>query len=649
MGRIPYFDFCATIILMILLFTMIFRRMTSGRLNKAFIALLIVILCTTVFDAVSTSHLSAITDPQRKESVRMAASTLYFVFRILEGPVYIYFVGMLTGTWSRFRRNNVFFGVLVAPYILSLILLVINLPTKIFFSYTSEGKYHREVPIYIFYLIGLFYLLTALFMLLKARNLLESDKLMAMFSIFPLIGAAMVVQFFQPDYLLEMFALSISAMLITAIVMRPEETLDIVTGAKSYKAFTTDVQKCFHAGIPFSVILVKIKNSTALLALLGNENHQKMLRDVVGILRPMNASRLKKINHEIYYLYNGLYAVMADGQLREEYSAQEADRIFRTLNGSFHSQHLDLDLDISVCRLMCPDDIDNLAELNTFANSFDENLSDTEVSVLSKIAPEKQFQVKNSINDIISQGIINHNFEMYYQPIFSVKDQAFTTAEALIRLKDENNGMVSPGLFIPSAEKSGAIHQIGDFVVQDVCRFISENNLEKLGLSYIEINLSAIQCMRNSVVQKVQDTLDEYHVAPEKVNFEITETASDFVHDTIRKNILELHSHGLQFALDDYGTGYSNLQRVVDFPFKIIKLDKRFVDEWKNPKMRNVIQNTIHMIKDIGDEIVVEGVETKECAEWFASQGCEYIQGFYYAKPMPEKEFLEFLVKHNTK
>ena len=235
---------------------------------------------------------------------------------------------------------------------------------------------------------------------------------------------------------------------------------------------------------------------------------------------------------------------------------------------------------------------------------------------------------------------------MYYQPIYSVKENGFTTAEALIRLIDDKEGMVSPGIFIPAAEKNGTIHKIGDFVIQDVCRFIEENDLAKLGLHSIEVNLSTVQCMRNNVVDRIGNCLADHHVDPSNINLEVTETASNFVHDTIRTTIFSLHSLGLNFALDDYGTGYSNLQRVVDMPFNAIKLDKRFVDEWEHPRMRSVIQNTIRMIKDLGEEIVVEGVETKEAAEWFAEQGCDYIQGFYYARPMPEEEFLHFLINH---
>ncbi len=645
MGRIPYFDFAAFIILTILLFSLFFRKMHRGRINTTFIALLLVLMISTVADALSTSELIHITDPALRNQYRMWISTVYFIFRILIGPVYIIFIGHLSGTWHKMmQRHPANLVALLLPYLICGGLLVYNLFSKAIFHYETDGTYVRGSLISIFYIIGIYYMLLSVFYLFIIRKYMDREKLITLFTILPLTGIAMIVQYLHPDILLEMFAYTIVTMLVNTIILRPEETFDPVTGAKSFRSFSDDIRKYFRSEVPVDLIFIRIKNSTALLAILGNEKHQLLQREIAEELRKSVPTK-RNFFHDVYYLYNGLYAVLADGKTRGEFIEKESLRIYDFLKKPFHSSHLDLDLDASVCTLKCPDDIDNWEDLVSFAHSFHYNTPDDQVVVLSKIVPEKQFQMKNNINEIISQGIIHHSFVMYYQPIYSTREQRFTCAEALIRLFDEKNGMVSPGLFIPSAEKSGAIHTIGDFVVQDVCRFISDHNMKDLGLRYIEINLSAVQCMRNSIVTKVNSLLKDYHIPPAYVNFEITETASDFVHDTVKANVMAMHTYGLEFALDDYGTGYSNLQRMLDFPFKLIKLDKRFVDEWEDSTMRTVIRNTIHMLKDIGKEIVVEGVETEEEAKWFTEQNCDYIQGFYYAKPMPEKEFLEFLSK----
>ncbi len=643
MGRIAHFDIAAFIILSILLFSMLFRRMNRGRINTTYIALLISLLIATATDALSAAPLLSITNLDLRNRYRMGISTVYFVFRILAGPIYIIFIGHLSGTWHRLKKHKPFLISFTLPYLFCLGLLIYNVRAKSVFHYSTDGAYERGSLIVVFYIIGLYYMILSVLYLIKIRNTLDKEKLFTLSMIFPLTGAAMLFQYFQPDILMEMFSYSIVAMLINAIILRPEHTIDPLTGANSYRSFTTDIQKYFRSDVPADLIFVRIKNSTALLSILGNEGHQKMQREIAELLRHTDTKKDRNLYHNVYYLYNGLYAVLIDGKKKDEFTRLEARRIYDIMKQPLHSSHLDLDMDASVCTLNIPKDITNWDDLVAFANSFHYNVPDDQVVVLSEIAPEKQFRMKNNIDEIISNGIINHSFVMYYQPIYSIKEKRFTSAEALIRLFDENNGMVSPGIFIPYAEKSGSIHQIGEFVVQDVCRFIATNDMDKLGLRYVEINLSAVQCMRNNIVTKVNSLLTDYKIEPRYVNFEITETASDFVHDTVKTNVLAMHSFGLEFALDDYGTGYSNLQRMMDFPFKLIKLDKSFVDEWEDPTMRLVIRDTIQMLKDIGKEIVVEGVETKEEAEWFIEQNCDYIQGFYYAKPMPEQEFLNFM------
>ena len=647
MGRIVYFDFAAFIILSILLFSLFFRKMTRGRIFNTYIALLLVLLISTFADALSTSKLVAVGDIALRNKYRIAISTVYFIFRVMAGPIYIIFVGHLTGTWYKLKKNMAAMVGFVLPYLLLIILLIYNWISHSVFSFEPDGTYIRGPLMSIIYAIGIFYMVYAMLYLILARKYMDREKLFTMLTIFPFTGIAMLVQFLVPKYLLEMFAYSITAMLINIIILRPEETYDAVSGSKSYRAFHEDIQKYYRSYTPCDLIFVRVKNSTALLSILGNAKHQLLQREIASMLRDTGVKVPRNHYHDVYSLYNGLFVVMIDGKKRSELVMQESRRIFDTMKQPFHFSHLDLDLDISVCTVKCPTDIDNYEELNDFANSFHYNIPDDRVIHLSDIAPEKQYQIKKNIDDIISRGIINQSFTMYYQPIYSVKEQRFTTAEALIRLFDEENGMVSPAIFIPSAEKSGAIHKIGEFVVESVCGFISGQDMEKLGLKYVEINLSAVQCMRNSIVTKVSDVLQEYKVKPAYVNFEITETASDFVHDTVKANVSAMHENGLEFALDDYGTGYSNLQRMIDFPFKLIKLDKRFVDEWEDPTMRRVIQNTIRMLKDIGKEIVVEGVETAEEAAWFSEQNCDYIQGFYYARPMPKEDFLTFIREKN--
>ncbi|MEE3482260.1 MAG: EAL domain-containing protein, partial [Lachnospiraceae bacterium] len=192
------------------------------------------------------------------------------------------------------------------------------------------------------------------------------------------------------------------------------------------------------------------------------------------------------------------------------------------------------------------------------------------------------------------------------------------------------------------------IIKIGDFVINDVMRFIHDERPEDLGVDFIEVNLSILQCLQGDLAERINDAFEKYNIKAGQVNFEITETATEYAYDAVISTMKEISNMGSGFSLDDYGSGYSNLQRLMSFPYMIIKIDKSLVDQITVPKKRKMIENTVNFIKTTGAKVVVEGVETEEQAQIFIDMGVEYIQGYYYARPMPEEEYLAFLKKNNV-
>ena len=262
---------------------------------------------------------------------------------------------------------------------------------------------------------------------------------------------------------------------------------------------------------------------------------------------------------------------------------------------------------------------------------------------------DRDFKIKSELNDIIDRALNHGAFEMFYQPIYSILEHRFVAAEAFIRLRDEVYGLVAPSMFIAAAEINGTIHAIGDFVLEDVFRFISVTDFESLGLDCIQVNMSTSQCIEINLVDKISTLMDKYHIIPERINFEITESAVDFDPDVVDQNINRLHGMGIHFALDDYGTGYSNVKRVTTLPVDIVKLDKTFVDGVDDPQMWIMVQDTIKMLKQMGKKVLVEGVEEEKVVRKFMDlgadyiQGCEYLQGYYFCRPLPERDFIEFM------
>jgi len=267
--------------------------------------------------------------------------------------------------------------------------------------------------------------------------------------------------------------------------------------------------------------------------------------------------------------------------------------------------------------------------------------------VASELVDSRDYRIISHIDGILNRIITENTLEMFYQPIFDIRENRFRSAEALARIRDTEYGMISPAVFIPAAESAGLMWPIGEIILDTVYRFISQHDPKSLGLSYIEINLSVAQCLQRELPETIRRLQDKYGVSPEQVNFEVTETMFDNLSGVMDKNLRELAGMGYTFSLDDYGVGYSNIQRLKSLPLSIIKIDKSLVDDMFTQDGKVIIENTVHMMKGIHKKLVIEGVETKEAVEAFGSLDCDYIQGYYYSRPLPAGDFVRFMEARN--
>ncbi|MBP5198391.1 MAG: EAL domain-containing protein [Lachnospiraceae bacterium] len=260
-----------------------------------------------------------------------------------------------------------------------------------------------------------------------------------------------------------------------------------------------------------------------------------------------------------------------------------------------------------------------------------------------RMLAELHYSIK--VKDALHKAVDDDAIIVYYQPIYDSIIGAFSSAEALVRIEDPELGVIPPAAFISLAEEDGTILRLGNQVLRKVCRFISEHDMDAMGLKYIEINLSPIQCMNRGLAKEIIDVAKEFNVDMSYLNFEITETAKLDIKDL---NLLmdALIGEGSGFSLDDYGTGFSNLVNVLKLPFDIVKIDKSVV--WSYFDGNDIVlPRLISMFAEDDFGIVAEGAETDHMQQTLQEMGCDYIQGFYFSKPIPEFNFIEFIKEKN--
>lgn len=259
------------------------------------------------------------------------------------------------------------------------------------------------------------------------------------------------------------------------------------------------------------------------------------------------------------------------------------------------------------------------------------------------------FREESRIADEIKNALIEDKVLVYLQPIYSIATGKFETAEALVRMCDRDGRIISPGVFIPVAEKSGQIVKLGERIFEKVCHFISTSDLRGAGVSYIEVNLSVVQCEREELADSLIDIIKKYNISSDQLNFEITESGSIKARIPFLTNINKLQSHGATFSLDDFGKGESNLMYLIDMPVSIVKMDYDLTKSYyENEKAHDVVNSVVALAHSMGMKIVAEGIETKEEFDVFRGAGVDYIQGYYFARPMPEEEYLHFVRTKNA-
>ena len=238
--------------------------------------------------------------------------------------------------------------------------------------------------------------------------------------------------------------------------------------------------------------------------------------------------------------------------------------------------------------------------------------------------------------------------EVFYQPIYSTSKKKFVSAEALVRIRRPDGSIIPPGLFIPIAEETGLIGKIGEIVFEKTCRFIKENDIEKYGLEYIEVNLSVVQCENKSLAEEYINIMKKYNLPPKYINLEITESAAIARKNILLENMRKLINYGVEFSLDDFGNGQSNLNYIVDMPVQIVKFDHDMTQAYfETEKAQFVLEAATNMIHDMQLKTVAEGVETAEQLAVLEDLGIDYIQGYYFSKPIESNAFIEFIRERN--
>lgn len=525
----------------------------------------------------------------------------------------------------------------LATILLASIVLTNPFTEKLFYFDVSAG--YVEGPWYrLMYYSALFHLAVILILVISWRKEFGPRKTKVILDILILCGCGVVIQLLHYPLLMTGFGMSLGILALFLTINNPNANRDSLTGVYNHLYLTRRSDELIAAGKSFHIITIYLYQLKHINKVAGVEGGDYILQLTAKKLEELCGSRVFRITGK-------RFLVLTMSLQEYEYYITQIKKMFETdmqvdadsskpatpviLSGIVHGQKLGA----SGLMLEYAEYLESLSMQNGMIEVIQDDQQTMDGFLYNK-------KVEQYLRTAIAQDL----FEVYYQPVYSTEKNDFVTLEALSRLHHPELGWIAPDVFIQIAEKNHMIEQITDLQFKRICMFINEHRDLMKKLFNIKVNLSSLDLMRSDCSSHFIRMMDDMDIQHDWIQFEITETVATEYNAGLGMVVDGFMAAGVRLCLDDFGSGYANLNTVMRLPFSAIKIDRTLLFDICNDKKRAMFyQSIIETFHRMGYSIVSEGVETEEEMSLLSSWGVDMIQGYYFSRPLPVEELLKLL------
>ena len=616
----------SVLILVVVMGYYFFRPRLPIRLNRAFLAILVIHICTEIFESVSF-RLDE-TWPEHAPLLLWTVKMLFYIFSFIRP--YMFFVFTVSVLDARILKRSPLH--ILAPIVyIPCVLIALTTPLTHLLFWYEEG-FHAGRLFWLLYGCSGCYLCFAAIAVIRHRKELNAHEIISLLAIQGILLLGNLVRFLMPTWVV----MNTFVLMVILVIFISFQNPDLYLSERGYvynmPAFQALLEECHRRKRPCRVLGFVIQNYTEHREIFGGKQMNDAL---IGINRWL-AETFPSLSS--FYLRSGSYAMVGTNRqnlafLRDAVAARFAEP-WKTSVGELRLSISFVEADME--EMDCPAD----RLLNTLLISLDDlgRISEPDAS-RSLSESIEEINRKLDIRRCLENALKNDELEVFLQPLMDCRTGKRIAAEALVRLRDDDGKLIRPDLFISMAEQEGYIVRLGEQVLAKVCRFIRDNDMDALGIRWINVNLSPVQFMNRDIPRRFSQILEQYGVQQKMIHLEITEQSMiDF--SLLRDQITGLHENGFEFSLDDYGSGYSNLTRVRQYPFTNIKIDMEVVRNYCRDR-DVLLPALIRGFKEMNLSITAEGIETEEMAGAMAEICCDYLQGYYFSRPVPMDEFVK--------
>ena len=614
-----------------LIYTFLQKR-TDKLQNKMYILMLIIVTFNAISGTISVIATPLTANSQTARIVCDIGDYTYFLFHTALCPAFYLYVSCVAGAISKHNwTQRIFYGIF---FYITEIMVILNPFFHWIYYYDSDNRFTRGWGESLIYVAAVIYFLLALIRLLFSWKAVNTKRRFALMYFVVIVVSGVVIQFVDINIKGELFAEALALMGVMLAVESEDDLMDVDTGFYNRKALRMDVNSYIVNKNKFEIICIKVTNADVIQKVTGSAN--------ADILADVLSDYLKTIvpRYHIYQTNPETFVLtLMDRKLEDGVAV--AGRISDRFDRPWDCGMTSILLNAVVMVVKVPTELTNTMDLFYMVDSM------IPQRTVKKVMSGKDLDYilrRGEIENAIARGLEEDRFEVFYQPTYYMDGLRLHGAEALVRLNDSIMGRLFPDEFIPVAEQVGMIDAIDDFVLKQVCDFLESGIPGQYGIDCINVNLSVMQCLQPGFVKHICKIVDGFDVEKSWINFEITESIAASDYEILSGVVSDLKSHGFRFAMDDYGTGYSNMQSIFSLDFDVVKIDKSILWGAEETELGKIILgNSVRMIDQMNRQILVEGVETKEQVELLKELSVDYLQGYYFSKPIPKQEFIEFI------
>ena len=560
---------------------------------------------------------------------------LYFIFvGLMELALTLYVMYLIQGRNRCFARAVWVCGALQAAF---LALAATNHLTGLLFTLEDGGAYRRGPGNRAIYLLLVAYSALVAFCYLRQRREV-SRQVRRVIRVLPLVALLMgMVQYCFPDVMMSGSVMACILLVLFLNFQSRRQRTDSLTGLGSREGFFDTAEQLFARGRPFYCIGITLRHFSEVNNKLGHTGGDQVLCAVAEYLEAFGR------RGNVCRLDGAEFALLLPDQEEEAGAA-----LLRRLADRFAQPWLqgkNIRLEARLVGVRCPEHGKDANELALHLEYGDMQLKKQPGTCLMCFGDDEQaaLQRRNEVKALIERSMAQGGFEVVFQPIYDCAKKRFCTAEALLRLRDEQGEPVRPDEFIPLAEEFGLIVELDWMVLELVCGFLQQN--PDLPIEAVSVNFSVQQFEEQDAAGRVLRTLARHGITPSRLKLELTERVLARDLPRTSRVLQQLCDGGVGLYLDDFGTGYSNLASVARLPLEAVKIGKSLlVEAQKSPETALLLDAVVRTFHTMGRRVVLEGLESAGQLRRIAGLPIDAVQGYFYARPMPGDQYRTLLL-----